>query len=126
MIIILTISLILSLLFTWDNTCHGSNLNLPKDFAYLINPLNLLLGFESFFFCVIVLSFLLQLLETCVKNCGKRFHLQVANKEFLHDLIKIIGPKNDPPPVVQEKVLSLIQVSLKISLLLIIYSIFCY
>lgn len=26
-----------------------------------------------------------------------------------HDLIKIIGPKNDPPPVVQEKVLSLIQ-----------------
>ncbi|CAI9717618.1 2,Target of Myb 1,TOM1 1 [Octopus vulgaris] len=49
------------------------------------------------------------LLETCVKNCGKRFHLQVANKEFLHELIKIIGPKNDPPPVVQEKVLSLIQ-----------------
>ncbi|GAB1602488.1 target of Myb protein 1-like isoform X2 [Argonauta hians] len=49
------------------------------------------------------------LLETCVKNCGKRFHLQVANKEFLHELIKIIGPKNEPPPVVQEKVLSLIQ-----------------
>ncbi|XP_067673322.1 target of Myb1 membrane trafficking protein-like isoform X2 [Haliotis asinina] len=48
-------------------------------------------------------------LETCVKNCGKRFHLQVANKDFLHELIKIIGPKNDPPQAVQEKVLSLIQ-----------------
>ncbi|XP_064595280.1 target of Myb1 membrane trafficking protein-like [Liolophura sinensis] len=51
----------------------------------------------------------LTILETCVKNCGKRFHIQVANKDFLHDLIKIIGPKNDPPQIVQEKVLSLIQ-----------------
>ncbi|ESP03864.1 hypothetical protein LOTGIDRAFT_93474, partial [Lottia gigantea] len=48
-------------------------------------------------------------LETCVKNCERRFHLQVAHKDFLHDLIKIIGPKNDPPQAVQEKVLSLIQ-----------------
>ncbi|XP_050392009.1 TOM1-like protein 2 isoform X2 [Patella vulgata] len=48
-------------------------------------------------------------LETCVKNCEKRFHLQVAHKDFLHELIKIIGPKNDPPQVVQEKILSLIQ-----------------
>lgn len=54
--------------------------------------------------------FFSQLLETCVKNCGKRFHIQVAQKDFLQDLIKIIGPKNDPPQVVQEKVLSLIQV----------------
>ena len=46
-----------------------------------------------------------------MKNCGKRFHIQVANKDFLHELIKIIGPRNDPPQIVQEKVLSLIQVS---------------
>ena len=51
-----------------------------------------------------------QILETCVKNCGKRFHLLVAHKDFLQELIKIIGPKNDPPQVVQEKILSLIQV----------------
>lgn len=51
----------------------------------------------------------LTMLETAVKNCGKRFHIQIANKEFLHDLIKIIGPKNDPPQIVQEKILSLIQ-----------------
>ncbi|GFR71715.1 TOM1-like protein 2 [Elysia marginata] len=48
-------------------------------------------------------------MESCVKNCGRRFHIQVANKDFLHDLIKIIGPKNDPPQVVQEKILSMIQ-----------------
>ncbi|BFZ02687.1 hypothetical protein BsWGS_05725 [Bradybaena similaris] len=48
-------------------------------------------------------------IEACVKNCGRRFHVQVANKDFLHDLIKIIGPKNDPPQIVQEKVLSMIQ-----------------
>lgn len=33
----------------------------------------------------------------------------VANKEFIQELVKLIGPKYDPPPVVQEKVLSLIQ-----------------
>ncbi|KAH9498384.1 TOM1-like protein 2 [Bulinus truncatus] len=48
-------------------------------------------------------------IESCVKNCGRRFHIQVASKDFLHDLIKIIGPKNDPPQIVQEKVLSMIQ-----------------
>lgn len=45
-----------------------------------------------------------------MKNCGKRFHVQVANKDFLHDIVKIIGPKNNPSEQVQEKVLSLIQV----------------
>ena len=51
-----------------------------------------------------------KVLETCVKNCGKRFHIQMATKDFLGELIKIIGPKNDPPQIVQEKILSLIQV----------------
>lgn len=49
-----------------------------------------------------------------MKNCGKRFHLQVASKDFLNELVKVIGPKNDPPQIVQEKVLSLIQVCAKI------------
>lgn len=44
-----------------------------------------------------------------MKNCGKRFHILVCNKEFISELVKIIGPKNEPPTVVQEKVLSLIQ-----------------
>lgn len=44
------------------------------------------------------------MLEACVKNCGKRFHLLVTNKDFVQDLVKLIGPKNDPPPAVQEKV----------------------
>ena len=52
-----------------------------------------------------------QCLETCVKNCGRRFHNNVANKDFLGELVKVIGPKYDPPLAVQEKVLQMIQVN---------------
>lgn len=48
-------------------------------------------------------------LETCVKNCGRRFHVQIAHKDFLNDMVKVIGPKYDPPQALQEKVLSMIQ-----------------
>jgi hypothetical protein len=72
----------------------------------------LAIGFWCYVSLMLNQTFLvLQLLETCVKNCGKRFHVQVANKDFLHDIVKIIGPKNNPSEQVQEKVLSLIQVS---------------
>lgn len=57
-----------------------------------------------------VIMYTLTVLETCVKNCGKAFHILVANKEFIQELVKLIGPKNDPPTAVQEKVLNLIQV----------------
>lgn len=56
-----------------------------------------------------VVMYTLTVLETCVKNCSKSFHVLVCNKEFISELVKLIGPKNDPPTVVQEKVLSLIQ-----------------
>ncbi|XP_050962378.1 TOM1-like protein 2 isoform X1 [Labeo rohita] len=52
----------------------------------------------------------LTVLETCVKNCGHRFHVHVANRDFIEGvLVKIITPKNNPPAIVQDKVLSLIQ-----------------
>lgn len=51
----------------------------------------------------------LTVLETCVKNCGKRFQLLACNKDFVLELVKLIGPKNDPPAAVQERVLGLIQ-----------------
>ncbi|GAA6228695.1 TOM1-like protein 2 isoform X3 [Lates japonicus] len=52
----------------------------------------------------------LTVLETCVKNCGHRFHVQVANRDFIDGvLVKIISPKTNPPTIVQDKVLSLIQ-----------------
>ncbi|XP_070703595.1 TOM1-like protein 2 isoform X2 [Pempheris klunzingeri] len=52
----------------------------------------------------------LTVLETCVKNCGHRFHVQVASRDFIDGvLVKIISPKNNPPTIVQDKVLSLIQ-----------------
>ncbi|XP_078228681.1 TOM1-like protein 2 isoform X9 [Callithrix jacchus] len=52
----------------------------------------------------------LTVLETCVKNCGHRFHILVANRDFIDSvLVKIISPKNNPPTIVQDKVLTLIQ-----------------
>ncbi|XP_040830455.1 TOM1-like protein 2 isoform X5 [Ochotona curzoniae] len=52
----------------------------------------------------------LTVLETCVKNCGHRFHILVANRDFVDSvLVKIISPKNNPPTIVQDKVLALIQ-----------------
>ncbi|KAL7860473.1 hypothetical protein AOLI_G00168220 [Acnodon oligacanthus] len=52
----------------------------------------------------------LTVLETCVKNCGHRFHVLVATRDFIDGiLVKIISPKNNPPTIVQDKVLALIQ-----------------
>ncbi|XP_046644061.1 TOM1-like protein 2 isoform X1 [Daphnia pulicaria] len=48
-------------------------------------------------------------LETAVKNCGRRFHILVCSKDFVQELVKLIGPRNDPPTDLQEKVLTLIQ-----------------
>lgn len=68
--------------------------------------------FNSPGFCLcLIVSLSPQVLETCVKNCGHRFHIQVANRDFIDGvLVKIISPKNNPPTIVQDKVLSLIQV----------------
>lgn len=52
-----------------------------------------------------------QVLETCVKNCGHRFHVLVASQEFVEGvLVQAILPRNNPPTALHERVLSLIQV----------------
>lgn len=52
----------------------------------------------------------LTLLEACVKNCGHRFHVLAATQEFVEGvLVRTILPKNNPPAVVHDKVLNLIQ-----------------
>ncbi|XP_056310380.1 TOM1-like protein 2 isoform X1 [Danio aesculapii] len=52
----------------------------------------------------------LTVLETCVKNCGHRFHVHVASRDFIEGvMVKIISPKNNPPAIAQDKVLALIQ-----------------
>ncbi|XP_051166070.1 TOM1-like protein 2 isoform X3 [Leptopilina boulardi] len=56
-----------------------------------------------------IVMYTLTVLETCVKNCGKRFHALSCSREFVQELVKLIGPKNEPPTAVQEKVLNLIQ-----------------
>ncbi|XP_037663869.1 TOM1-like protein 2 isoform X6 [Choloepus didactylus] len=52
----------------------------------------------------------LTVLETCVKNCGHRFHVLVASRDFIDSvLVRLISAKNSPPTVVQDKVLALVQ-----------------
>uniref|UniRef100_A0A8C9QMJ5 Target of myb1 membrane trafficking protein n=1 Tax=Spermophilus dauricus TaxID=99837 RepID=A0A8C9QMJ5_SPEDA len=52
----------------------------------------------------------LTVLETCVKNCGHRFHVLVASQDFVESvLVRTILPRNNPPTIVHDKVLSLIQ-----------------
>eukprot|EP00045_Choanoeca_perplexa_P007756 m.71270 g.71270 ORF g.71270 m.71270 type:complete len:522 (+) comp14203_c0_seq1:130-1695(+) len=47
-------------------------------------------------------------LETCAKNCGKRFHLQVTTKDFVNTLVKLLNQR-DLATVVRDKLLTIIQ-----------------
>ncbi|XP_039980277.1 target of Myb protein 1 isoform X2 [Xiphias gladius] len=52
----------------------------------------------------------LTLLETCVKNCGYRFHILVTTRDFIEGvLVRSIIPRNNPPLVLHDRVLSIIQ-----------------
>ncbi|XP_028309852.1 target of Myb protein 1 [Gouania willdenowi] len=52
----------------------------------------------------------LTVLETCVKNCGHRFHVLVASQEFVESvLVRCILPKFNPPTALHDRILSLIQ-----------------
>lgn len=51
----------------------------------------------------------LTVLDTCVSNCSHRFHALVMTKDFIQDLVKLIGPKNNPPIDLQESVLRSIE-----------------
>ncbi|RCN46171.1 VHS domain protein [Ancylostoma caninum] len=57
-----------------------------------------------------IVMYTLTVLETCVKNCGHNFHVLVCSKDFVQDLVKLIGSKFDTPQIIHERVLSLIQV----------------
>ncbi|XP_051905418.1 ADP-ribosylation factor-binding protein GGA1 isoform X2 [Hippocampus zosterae] len=53
----------------------------------------------------------LVVLESCMKNCGKRFHNEVGKFRFLNELIKVVSPKylgSRSPEPVKKKVLELI------------------
>ncbi|XP_059204653.1 target of Myb protein 1 isoform X6 [Centropristis striata] len=52
----------------------------------------------------------LTVLETCVKNCGYRFHILVTTRDFVEGvLVRSIIPRNNPPLVLHDRVLSIVQ-----------------
>nr|XP_055050654.1 target of Myb protein 1 isoform X2 [Misgurnus anguillicaudatus] len=52
----------------------------------------------------------LSVLEACVKNCGHRFHMYVSTRDFVENvLVQTIMPKNNPPVILQDRVLRMIQ-----------------
>lgn len=74
----------------------------------MCSPLGRKKAESHFFWCRLSAP---QVLETCVKNCGHRFHVLVASQEFVEGvLVQAILPKNNPPAALHERVLSLIQV----------------
>lgn len=40
-----------------------------------------------------IVSLWLQVLEACMKNCGRRLHNEVGKFRFLNELIKVVSPK---------------------------------
>ncbi|XP_063165249.1 target of Myb1 membrane trafficking protein isoform X2 [Candoia aspera] len=76
----------------------------PKDAFRAIKKR--ILGNKNFHEVMLALT----VLETCVKNCGHRFHVLVASQDFVEGvLVRTILPKNNPPAIVHDKVLTLIQ-----------------
>ncbi|XP_061892370.1 target of Myb protein 1 isoform X5 [Entelurus aequoreus] len=52
----------------------------------------------------------LTVLETCVKNCGHRLHILVTTRDFTEGvLLRSIIPRNNPPLIVHDRVLGIIQ-----------------
>ncbi|XP_072319929.1 ADP-ribosylation factor-binding protein GGA1-like isoform X2 [Eucyclogobius newberryi] len=52
----------------------------------------------------------LTVLETCMKNCGKKFHTEVGKFRFLNELIKVVSPKylgSRAPEPVKKKVIEI-------------------
>lgn len=60
-------------------------------FFILILVKILVWGFFKEYFLSLFLF--LQVLEACMKNCGRRFHNEVGKFKFLNELIKVVSPK---------------------------------
>ncbi|ESO10033.1 hypothetical protein HELRODRAFT_109399 [Helobdella robusta] len=57
----------------------------------------------------IILNQTLTVLETCVKNCGHRFHVQIANRDFLQEIVKLLTTKVMPSQILVDRMLGLLQ-----------------
>ncbi|XP_062294688.1 target of Myb protein 1 isoform X2 [Scomber scombrus] len=52
----------------------------------------------------------LTVLETCVKNCGYKFHILVTTRDFIEGvLVRSIIPRNNPPLILHDRVLGIVQ-----------------
>ncbi|XP_051995802.1 target of Myb protein 1 isoform X1 [Xyrauchen texanus] len=76
----------------------------PKDAIRAIKKR--ILGNRNFKEVMLALS----VLEACVKNCGHKFHIYISTRDFVENvLVQTLLPKNNPPMILQDRVLSMIQ-----------------
>ncbi|XP_051569700.1 target of Myb1 membrane trafficking protein-like isoform X2 [Myxocyprinus asiaticus] len=76
----------------------------PKDAVRAIKKR--ILGNRNFKEVMLALS----VLEACVKNCCHKFHVYVSTRDFVENvLVQTLLPKNNPPMILQNRVLSMIQ-----------------
>ncbi|XP_051573201.1 target of Myb1 membrane trafficking protein-like isoform X2 [Myxocyprinus asiaticus] len=76
----------------------------PKDAVRAIKKR--ILGNRNFKEVMLALS----VLEACVKNCGHKFHVYISTRDFVENvLVQTLLPKNNPPMILQDRVLSMIQ-----------------
>ena len=76
-------------------------------FKYFNLKINSFLNFQHCFHAFFSTQ---QVLETCVKNCGFRFHTQLAQKDVLQEFTSILLQKATPPVDCVDRVLGLLQV----------------
>ena len=60
--------------------------------APIVNEYGIILS-HSYLIVSLVFTLISQLLEACVKNCGKPLHQELGKFRFLNELIRIISPK---------------------------------
>ncbi|KAK1876977.1 Target of Myb protein 1 [Dissostichus eleginoides] len=86
------------------STPVGQRIGEPKDAVRALKKR--IMGNKNFKEVMLTLT----VLETCVKNCGYRFHILVTTRDFVEGvLVRAIIPRNNPPLVVHDRVLSIVQ-----------------
>ena len=82
-------------MLTFSRLIQHNSVTVGSPYMAVHTMLSTLVGFQLIGceYCVLISVCILQLLEACVKNCGKPLHQELGKFRFLNDLIRLISPK---------------------------------